>query len=154
MELLKGLWMNKVLAPIDFSSVTGEVIAQAVKLCKAFNSELVLMFVAQPHPNFMGCDIDKGRRWREVCLSEQGAEIVSYAEKADSAGVAVSIVVQQGPVVESILEVSKTIEADWIVLGSHGHGALYDLLVGSTVEGVMSVATVPTVVVPDRSASE
>ncbi|MCG8668729.1 MAG: universal stress protein [Pseudomonadales bacterium] len=141
--------MNKVLAPVDFSAVTDSVIESAVRLCKAFNSELVLVYVAQPHPNFMGCDFEKGQRWREVCLSDPGKDIVGYAEKADAAGVSVSIVVEQGPVVETILELSGAIAADWIVLGSHGHGALYDLLVGSTVEGVMSVSKVPVVIVPD-----
>lgn len=140
--------MAKILAPIDFSPVTQSVIERAVALAKAFELELVLMYVAQPHPSFMGCDLEKGRRWREVCLSEPGSEIVRYAEQADSAGAQVSVVVQQGPVVESILEVAGAAGAEWIVLGSHGHGALYDLLVGSTVEGVMSVAQVPTVIVP------
>ncbi len=145
--------MNKVLAPIDFSSVTDEVIAQAIKLCKAFGSELVLMFVTPPHPGFKGCDLDQGKRWREVDLSKPGDEIISYAETADAGGVAVSIVVQQGPTVESILEISNAIDASWIVLGSHGHGALYDLLVGSTVEGVMSVSSIPTVIVPGRASA-
>lgn len=141
--------MNRVLAPIDFSSVTDAVIERSVALCKAFNSELVLMYVSSPHPDFLGCDYQQGQRWRELVLSEPGANIVSYAEKADAQGVKLSVVVTQGPVVESILEVAQNISADWIVLGSHGHGALYDLLVGSTVEGVMSVANVPTVIVPD-----
>ena len=141
--------MNKVLAPIDFSAVTDSVIESAVSLCKAFNSELVLVYVAQPHPNFIGCDLEKGQRWREVCLSDPGKEIIAFAEKADKAGVSVSVVVEQGPVVETILELAAGIGVDWIVLGSHGHGALYDLLVGSTVEGVMSVSKVPVVIVPD-----
>lgn len=141
--------MNKILAPIDFSPVTDAVIERTVALCKAFDSEMVLMYVAQPHPNFKGCDVEKGKRWRELCLSDPGSEIIAFAEKADSAGAKVSVVVTQGPVVESILEVAQQIDAQWIVLGSHGHGALYDLLVGSTVEGVMSVSQVPTVIVPD-----
>ena len=63
-----------------------------------------------------------------------------------------AVVVLQGPVVEAVLETAAEVGADWIVLGSHGHGALYDLLVGSTVEGVMSVAKVPIVVIPDHRA--
>ena len=142
--------MNKILAPVDFSPVTDSVIARSVELARAFEAELVLMYVAQPHPGFMGCDLEKGRRWREVCLSEPGSAIISCAETADNAGVPVAVVVKQGPVVESILEMADELGAAWLVLGSHGHGALYDLLVGSTVEGVMSVARVPVVIVPDQ----
>ncbi|MDX1693006.1 MAG: universal stress protein [Ketobacteraceae bacterium] len=140
--------MNTILAPVDFSPVTDAVIARSVALANAFAADLILMYVAQPHPNFMGCDLEEGRRWRQLCLSEPGDQIVRYAEKADKGGVAVSVVVRQGPVVESILETAAEANAGWIVLGSHGHGALYDLLVGSTAEGVMSVAKVPVVIVP------
>ena len=146
--------MNIILAPVDFSPVTDSVITRSVELAKAFQAELILMYVAQPHPNFMGCDLDKGRRWREVTLSDPGSQIIACAEKADRAGVQVSVVVTQGPVVESILEQAKDIQAGWLVLGSHGHGALYDLLVGSTVEGVMSVARVPVVIVPRVSEED
>lgn len=141
--------MNRILAPIDFSSVTVAVINSAVKLAKAFESELILMHVAQPQPGFLGCDLEQGRRWRAVTLSAPGDQIIQYAEQADKAGAAVAVVVLQGPVVESVLEFATQVGADWIVLGSHGHGALYDLLVGSTVEGVMSTARVPVVVIPD-----
>jgi nucleotide-binding universal stress UspA family protein len=33
-------------------------------------------------------------------------------------------------------------------MGSHGHGAFYDLLVGSTTQGVLKRATCPVVIVP------
>jgi len=35
-----------------------------------------------------------------------------------------------------------------IVMGSHGHGALYELLVGSITQGVLKAAKCPVVVVP------
>ncbi|MBI4621943.1 MAG: universal stress protein [Verrucomicrobia bacterium] len=38
--------------------------------------------------------------------------------------------------------------ADFIVMGSHGHTALYDLVVGSTTHGVLRRATCPVVIVP------
>jgi hypothetical protein len=38
--------------------------------------------------------------------------------------------------------------ADYIVIGSHGHGAFYDLLVGSTTGGVLKRANCPVVIVP------
>lgn len=55
---------------------------------------------------------------------------------------------QQGSPVPLILAHAKELGADYIVLGSHGHTALYDLVVGSTASGVLKRATCPVVVVP------
>jgi nucleotide-binding universal stress UspA family protein len=54
----------------------------------------------------------------------------------------------QGPTVEKILHEAGEQQAGWIVLGSHGHGALYELLVGSVANGVIKGARCPVVVVP------
>ena len=54
----------------------------------------------------------------------------------------------QGPIVEKILHEAGEQQADMIVIGSHGHGALYDLLVGTVTQGVIKSATCPVVVVP------
>jgi len=37
---------------------------------------------------------------------------------------------------------------DFVVLGSHGHGVLGGLLLGSVAEGMVRKATVPTLIVP------
>jgi len=54
----------------------------------------------------------------------------------------------QGPIVEKILHEAGEQQADLIVIGSHGHGAFYDLLVGSITHGVIKDAPCPVVVVP------
>jgi nucleotide-binding universal stress UspA family protein len=53
-----------------------------------------------------------------------------------------------GPLVGCILDRALKHGAGLIVLGSHGHGALYDLLVGSVAEGVLKHSKVPVLVVP------
>jgi nucleotide-binding universal stress UspA family protein len=57
----------------------------------------------------------------------------------------------QGPIVEKILSEVKEQQADLIVMGSHGHGAIYDLLVGSVTHGVIKEAHCPVDVVPAAS---
>jgi nucleotide-binding universal stress UspA family protein len=53
-----------------------------------------------------------------------------------------------GSPVEKILEASAEHGAELIIIGSHGHGALYHLLVGSVTDGVLKSAACPVVVVP------
>jgi nucleotide-binding universal stress UspA family protein len=56
----------------------------------------------------------------------------------------------QGPTVDKILHEAQQQGAELIVMGSHGHGALYELLVGSVTQGVMKGASCPVVVVPAK----
>jgi nucleotide-binding universal stress UspA family protein len=52
-----------------------------------------------------------------------------------------------------ILEQAQKLSADHIVMGSHGHTALYDLIAGSTTTRVLKGAPCPVVVVPAQKVS-
>jgi nucleotide-binding universal stress UspA family protein len=56
-----------------------------------------------------------------------------------------------GAPVAAILAKAVSSRAAYIVMGSHGHGAIYDLLVGSTTHGVLMKAPCPVLVVPPVS---
>ena len=66
----------------------------------------------------------------------------------EARAVQVETVHEWGPVVACILDKATKYGAGLVVVGSHGHGALYNLLVGSVAEGVIRHSTVPVVVVP------
>ena len=57
-----------------------------------------------------------------------------------------------GPPIRLIVEQAKDLGAHYIVMGSHGHTALYDLLVGSTTHGVLMRAGCPVVITPGPKA--
>ena len=48
----------------------------------------------------------------------------------------------------NIIEQAQKSRAAYIVMGSHGHSALYDLLAGSTTTGVLKRSTCPVLIVP------
>jgi len=56
----------------------------------------------------------------------------------------------QGPTVETIISEAGRLPASLIVLGSHGHGRIYDVLVGSVSEGIVRASKVPVLLVPAR----
>ena len=53
-----------------------------------------------------------------------------------------------GPARAGIVEQAKKFAADYIVMGSHGHTAFYDLVIGSTTQYVVQKAHCPVVIVP------
>ena len=54
----------------------------------------------------------------------------------------------QGPTVDKILSEARRIEADLIVMGSHGHGAVFRALLGGVSENVLRRAECPITIVP------
>lgn len=53
-----------------------------------------------------------------------------------------------GPVAHEIAELARRERFDLIVLGSHGHGALAGLVLGSVATGVLARCTTPVLIVP------
>ena len=61
---------------------------------------------------------------------------------------------REGSVVEEILTTAQEISADLIVMGSHGHGPVYNLLVGSVTAGVLKAGLRPVLLVPAPAAGK
>jgi len=53
-----------------------------------------------------------------------------------------------GTAVSEILDFAESEDVTYILLGSHGHGALYHLFSGSVVTGVLKKSKRPVVVIP------
>ena len=54
----------------------------------------------------------------------------------------------QGPTVDTILREARRLEIELIIMATHGHGAVFDLIVGSVSHDVLRHAQVPVVMVP------
>lgn len=142
--------MKTILVPVDFSRATESVVAQATELARALNARIVLLHVIQP-PVITS---------EYAPMMENIAEIIAAGEKAAARhlarlqeqlqrGIITTETVQlNGVPMPNIVEQAETLGADYIVMGSHGHSAFYDLLVGSTTHGVLMRASCPLVIVP------
>jgi nucleotide-binding universal stress UspA family protein len=63
-------------------------------------------------------------------------------------GVDATALLVHGKTVDTILTEAADLDIDLIVVGSHGRGAMYQLLVGSISEGVLHRSSKPVLVVP------
>ena len=144
--------MKTVLTPLDFSDVSDAVVKAAATLAQAIDGRLVLLTVVQP-PVFTA---------EYAVLTENLAEITAIGERSASNrleaiqadlqrnGLTVETVQYNGSPIAHIIAEADKFGADYIVMGSHGHTAFYDLLVGSTTHGVLKRAKCPVVIVPPK----
>ena len=142
--------IKNILAPIDFSDVTDEVIKSAAQFAKAFAAKLWIVHVAAPDPDFVGYDVGPQhvREWRADTLRREHKVIQDEKKKLERDGLDVEGLLIQGPVIETILKEASKVKADLIVAGSHGRGALFKLLMGSVCEGLVKKTSRPILIIP------
>ena len=145
--------MKTFLVPVDFSAVSGEIIATAISLARPLKGKVALLHVVQPpimtseYPLAM----EAVQETTEVRENAAAARLAVFAEKFRAAGLAVEPLVRLGPPVSTILEEADKVHADFIIMGSRGHGRLYDLLIGSTASGVLKAARCGVLIMPPQA---
>ena len=144
--------MKTILAPIDFSTATEGVIEATCTLARVTQNRVLLLHIVQP----------------PVLTSDYGLALENFQEAVEISGkhstkrlgeitddlrlrypeLRVETKLVNGPPIPEILDAALINDAAYIVMGSHGHNAFYDLLVGTTTHGVLRKASCPVVIVP------
>ncbi|MEO6567993.1 MAG: universal stress protein [Opitutaceae bacterium] len=144
--------MKTILLAVDFSPATKQVVSEAVKLAQATKARVVVLNVVQP-PVVVS---------DYAPLMENIVDFISVSEKAAAKrlkklkseisleSVAVETQMTTGSPLVAIVAAAESLPADYIVMGSHGHTALYDLVAGSTTHGVLKRARCPVLIVPSQ----
>lgn len=142
--------MKTILAAIDSSRSSSPVAKAALELAKATRSRLVLL-TAVPLPAAVPDGPLTMADMSEVSASmTKGAakHLAKVRAQVSGRGVTVVAMHMDGPPIGQILAQAKKLAASYVVMGSHGHTAVYELLVGSTTHGVLLRARCPVVIVP------
>lgn len=142
--------MKTILTPVDFSAATARVIEAALELARGSDGKLVLLHIVQPPIVTSDYGLAMENVQEILAVSEKAAarQLSHLASQVKAKGGDARVMQINGAAVTGILESAERLKADYIVMGSHGHTALYDLLVGSTTHGVLKRATCPVLVVP------
>lgn len=142
--------MNSLLVPVDFSDATFRVVEESRKLALALGASVVLFHVTEPEPELVGFEPSP-----VVPLANSLPDPARDAERLREtlnffagSGLDVRSLNVQGDPIKKILEQAAEQNPNFVVLGSHGHGPIYNLLVGSVTAGVLKGATCPVVIVP------
>jgi nucleotide-binding universal stress UspA family protein len=142
--------MKTILAPIDFSPVTSLVVDEAARLAKAMGGRVALVHVARVPPAASEYGMELGSLTQFTATIEQTADrqLKEIEEDLLQRGVTTESVRVTGSPTVDILDQATKLAADYIVIGSHGHTAFYDLVIGSTASAVIKRAKCPVIVVP------
>jgi nucleotide-binding universal stress UspA family protein len=141
----------KIVHPTDFSDCADQARDLAVQLARTLGAELILLHVAVEAPLFreglMGARelervFEGQREWARKALEERAAECRGQ-------GVPTLARVVTGVPHQEIVETAGREGASFIVMGTHGRGALERFFLGSVADRVVRAA--PCAVVTRRS---
>lgn len=143
--------MKTIVALVDLSDLAFKVLEQASKFASAFKSEVIILHVVAKEAVVVDLGLVSPVIMQEPSRESVQKHYVQLMEMRDSLiklGVRASVRQLEGASVDSVLEETKKSHADLIILGSHHHSTIYDLLVGSVAHDVLKRAHCPVLVVP------
>jgi nucleotide-binding universal stress UspA family protein len=138
---------NRVLLPLDGSTLGEAVLDKAVELARA-GAALVLLRAAEAR-HLVG---DPVAAQLEV-VHEAELYLGGVAERLRRAGVTrVETCVWYGPAAEAIVEAVRARDTDLILMSSHGRSGLSRLVLGSVAETVLRGTTTPILLIRPSGA--
>ena len=159
--------MKQLLAAVDFSKTTNAVLEQAAKLATALDAKLWIVHVTSDEtqamayesaqftgyaPEFINLpgDVKLARDLSAEEFKREHAQLLEISASLRERGIDAQALLLKGDAAKLILEKAKDLQAEIILLGSHGHGLLHKALLGSVSEAVMHKAPCNVMVVPTR----
>lgn len=145
--------MDKLLVPVDFSEVTVRVVSAAERLARAFGAKVWLLHcVAESRTVGAMGDVPMFVSLPDEPLPErypdEHRQLVELASSLRNKGIDVETIFVSGVPIDVILAAADQHLVDLIIVGSHGHGVLYELMVGTVAKFVLLRAGRPTLIIP------
>jgi nucleotide-binding universal stress UspA family protein len=138
----------KILLAVDGSAYTKKMLAYLTTHDEVFgpNNDFTLFTVQSPLPPraraAVGKDIADGYLADEA--QKVTAPVVKFLQRH---GMAHKVVHKVGPAGETIAKAAEAGKFDLVMMGSHGHSALGNLVMGSVVTQVLAHCKVPVLLV-------
>jgi len=138
-----GYMYDTVLVPTDGSDQSDAALDHAVDLGRLHDATVHLLYVADTNRDSL---TTQGGEVVDA-LQREGDRIVSEAVDRVDAGVDVVDEVLAGDPVETILGYADSVDADLVVMGTHGRRGLDRYLLGSTTERVVRLSSIPVLTI-------
>ena len=142
---------QNILVAVDDSPISYAAVEHAERLAKILNSQITILSVLAVDP-MLGVDFYKiaPSITEYVMAAEKNAQgrLDDIQQTLTQHGVqATTKIARESSTATAILKVAEEIQADLIIMGSHGHKGLKKWVLGSVAQEVLSSSHYPVLVV-------
>jgi len=145
--------IRRILCPIDFSDFSRRALDHAIAIAQWYESTVTALYVFTPAPvaayatgpialEPLGLTAEDRRQML--------ADARHFVDEQTPAGFPVEAVIREGSPVTEILDQAASMNADLLVIGTHGRSGFERLFLGSVTERVLRKAGCPVLTVPCR----
>jgi nucleotide-binding universal stress UspA family protein len=140
---------------VDFSRTSNKAYFYAKKLARSVGAEIHVVHVLDTHYLTGALHIiieprDKMvQKWKEHCQEK----LNMFYRKREENGFAVQLHMREGKPHEEILKAAEELEADIIVIGSHGWSGLERYIFGNIARRVLKISDIPVLVIKLKGKS-
>lgn len=137
-----GLEWRRILVATDTSAKSDEAVDLAIRIAKNHSSKLTVMSVVYTNDEFLAL----APAMVTEMITKAKAMVDEIRHQAERAGVEAEAVVKEGEPFEAITALAGDVQADVIVMGSHGRRGLSKVLMGSVTERTIGYSPCPVLI--------
>lgn len=128
---------TKLLVAYDGSDGAERALRAGIDLAKSLGQDLYAVMVEEDLPHYAGTldEVDAIKEQKDAYFGQLSREAIALAE---GLGVALHTEIIAGHEVGAIVEYVKKHGFNLLIVGKHGHSALYERVIGTTAHGIMS----------------
>ncbi len=137
--------IKTILVPIDFSDYSKAALNYAIDFAIHFKADLHLVYVIEPA--IYPADFSMGQiaypKVDEDMSERAKTELTDLAKEVIGESLRWNIIIKMGKPFYEINSTASEVDADLIIIATHGHTGMEHLLFGSTAEKVVRKAPCP-----------
>ena len=142
--------LKNIMVAVDFNDSIGELMVYADILAQKFESKVWVLHVAEPEPDFVG--YEPGPQYiRDVKAEEYREEhrnLQEICKNFISEDIHTDALLIQGSTVETVLSEAQKLNIDLLIVGTHKHSLLHNLLQESVSMELIKKAEIPMLTIP------
>lgn len=145
--------IQNILVPVDFSVCSFVLTEKVSALSRTLGAEVHFLH-AMEVPSGLKPDTiihpensTQGVKLIDHLAQEAEGYMKRYLSMSQAAGIQATVHLQQGPIIEAILNAAHTLAADLIIMGTHGRQGMTRMMLGSVAEEVIRRAEIPVMTI-------